>query len=288
MSTFNSDSACVLFWYANTVFFRAHFLFTYRVVNGVVYFTGFGLINWLAYRVLDRSCFCFVDGFADGVVDGFGARFVNGLLYRVIDGSLVRFVYRFADRVFDGFLASLVYGASNGVVNCSLVFLVDWFADCVIDGSRTGLVFRYHDGVVYISSRCLGDKATALHLAILVVNFISLTISSLFYSIVNRFSHCFHASVRSASHGGSRHFIAISGSAASTTALVADCATIRSTRGICTGHDRTDHDGGYDPQPIHLDFSTGNNTSVARRSFGDHGASAHMSRHRSSCSFRHK
>ena len=195
----------------------------------------------------------------------------------------MRLVNRLANRVLDRFLASLIHGTTHGIVDGSLMLLVDRLANGVIDRSCTSLVRRYHHGIVDVPRGCLGYKSTTLNLTVLVVDFVSCSVASLFNSIVHSFSHSSHASVSSASYWSGRRLNTISGSPASTTALIADRATVSSARGSCTGHDRTDHDGGYDPQPIHLDFSTGNNTSVARRSFGDSGASAHISRHRSPC-----
>ncbi len=195
----------------------------------------------------------------------------------------MRLVNRLADRILDRFLTSLIHWATHGVIDGSLMFLVDRLANGVIHRSCPSLVLRNHHGVIDVPRCCLGYKSTALNLTVLVVDFVSRSVASLFNSIEHSFSHSSHASVSPASYWSGRHFITISGSPASTTALIADRATVSSARGICTGHDRTDHDGGYDPQPIHLDFSTGNNTSVARRSFGDNGASAHISRHRSPC-----
>ena len=197
----------------------------------------------------------------------------------------MRLINRLAHCVLDRFLASLINRATHGVIDGSLMFLVDRLANGVIDCSRASLVLWHHHCVVDVTSGRFGNEFTALNLAVLVVNFVPRAVSSLFNSVVNCLSHGAHASVCPASHRCGRHFISISGSPASTTALIADRATICSARGICTGHDRADHDGGYDPQPIHLDFSTGNNTSVARRSFGDNGASAHITRHRSPCLF---
>ena len=197
-------------------------------------------------------------------------------------------VNRFADCVLDCFFAGLIHRTPYGVVDCALMFLVDRFANGVINRARFGFIGWNHHGVINVACSSFRHKPTALHFTVLVVNLVSSAIASLLNSIVNRLSYGSHASVSSSSHRSRGHFITISGLSASTTALIADRTTICGARGICTGHDRTDHDGGYDPQPIHLDFSKGNNTSVARRSFGDHGASAHMSRHRSSCSFRHK
>lgn len=285
MPTFHSYGLCVLFWHTNAVLLGSHFLLTNGIVNCVVHLSCFGFINWFAYRVLDRSRLCFINGLAHRVVNSFRACFVNRLFDGVVDRTLMRLVDGLTHRVLDCFLTSLVHGATDRIIDGPLVLFVNRFTNGVVDCPGARLVFRHHDGVVDITSRCLRNKATALDLTILVVNFIPCAISSLFDSVVHRFSHCSHASVSSARHWGSRDLTAISGFSASTTALVADSATIRGTRGICTGHDRTDHDGGYDPQPIHSDFSRGNNTSVARRSFGDNRASALMARHRSSCLF---
>ena len=197
----------------------------------------------------------------------------------------MRFVDGFADCVFDGFFTSLINRATHGVIDGSLVLFVYRLAYRVVDRPSSGLVLWHHHGVIDVPSGCLGNKSTALYLTVLVVNFVPCSISSLLHTIINRLSHGAHASVCPAGHRSGGHFVTISGSPASTTALIADRTAICGARGICTGHDRTDHDGGYDPQPIHLVFSTGNNTSVARRSFGDNGASAHMSRHRSPCLF---
>lgn len=198
---------------------------------------------------------------------------------------MVCFINRLANGVIDRFLAGFVDRTPDGVVDRALVFLVYRLANRIVDRPCSCLVLRNHHCVIDVSSCRFRNKSTALHLTVFVINFISRAIASLLDAIVYGLSHRTHASVSSACHWGRRHFTTISGFPASTTALIADRAAICSARGICTGHDRTDHDGGYDPQPIHLDFSTGNNTSVARRSFGEYGASAPISRHRSPCLF---
>jgi hypothetical protein len=195
----------------------------------------------------------------------------------------VRLINGFADGVFDRLFTSLVHRSSDRVIDRFLVLFVDGFADGVIDCPRPCLVFWHHYGVVDIPRGGFGNESAALNLSVLVIHLVTISVSSFFHLIVNRFTYRAHAGVSSTSHWCGGYFIALCGFPASATALVADCTAIRGARGVCTGHDRTDHDGGYDPQPIHLDFSTGNNTSVARRSFSENCASAPLSRHRSPC-----
>ena len=275
----------VRFWHDDTVLFRSCLLLSNRVVNGVVHFAGFGFVNRLADGVVDGACFCLVDRFADGVLDGLFSSLVDGFLDRVVDGPLMGLINRLANGVLDRFLACFVDGPADGVIDRSLVRLIDRFADGVIDGPGTCFVFGNHHGVVDVPSRCLGDHAAALNLLVFVIHLIPLAVPCFFDLVVDRLTDSSHAGIRSASHRGGCRFVPVRSSPASTTALVADGTTVRSARGIRRNHDHTDHYGGHDPQPIHLDFSTGNNTSVARRSFGDHGASALTSRHRSPCLF---
>ena len=181
-----------------------------------------------------------------------------------------------ADRVLDRFFASFINGTPDGVIDGPLMSLVNGLADRVVDCTSTCLVGWHHHRVVHVPSGCLGDHPTALHLLVFVINFVSLAIACFLDLVVHSFANCTHASISSACHRRRSHVIALSGSPASTTALIADGTAISGARGISTNHDRTDHNGGQDPQPIHLDISTGNNTSVARRSFGDHCASAQI------------
>lgn len=285
MTAFDGHRAFVLFRNAHTVLFRSHFLFANRVVYGVIYFPCFCFVNGLADGVFDRPGFRLIDWLADCVLDGLCTRFVNRLLDGVVDRTLMRFVHGFADRVFDCFLPSLVHWSADGVIDRLLVLFVHGFADGVIDRPGACFVFRHHHGVIDVTRGRFWDKSAALNLAVFVIDLLASSVASLFHLVINRLAYRTHASVSTTSHRGGGYFIALSGFSASTTALIADRTTIRSARGVVTGHDRADHDGGYDPQPIHLDFSTGNNTSVARRSFSENGASALISRHRSPCLF---
>ena len=283
MATFDRYGAGVLFGNAHTVLLCSHFLFANGVIDSVIFLPGFCFINRLTDGVLDCFGLGLVNRLANGVVDGFCTSLVDRFFYCVVDRTLMSLVNRLANGVFDGLFASLVDWATHRVVDCLLVLFVNRLTNGVIGRPCPCFVGGDHHCVIDVPSSCLWDKSTALNLTVLVVDLIFCAITSFFDLVVNRFAYGAHASVSSTSDRGGGIFITVSGYSASTTALVADCAAICSARGICTGHDRADHDGGYDPQPIHLKFSTGNNTSVARRSFGENGASALIPRHRSPC-----
>ncbi len=283
MAAFDRYGAGVLFGNAHTVLLGSHFLFANGVVDSVIFLPCFRFINRLADCVLDCSGLGLVNRLANSVVNGFRTSFVHRFFYCVVDRTLMSLVNRLTNGVFDGLFASLVDWATNRVVDCLLVLFVNRFTNGVIGRACPCFVGGDHHCVIDVPRGCLWDKSTALNLTVLVVDFISCAITSFFDLVVNRFAYGAHASVSSTSDRGGGFFITASGYSASTTALVADCAAVCSASGICTGHDRADHDGGYDPQPIHLNFSTGNNTSVARRSIGESGASALIPRHRSPC-----
>ena len=260
MSTSNLDGLGELNWLGNGIVFGANFVFYNFVHHRVVDRAALLLVHWLHNRVVDRTSLGFVHRNIHGVVDRAGLLLVNGLLNRVVDHSLLLFGNRNHDGVVDRLLVGFVNRLLNRVVDRASLGLVHRGLNCVVDRARSLFLNRNHHRVLNFLGVGLWNHLDRVDHLVFIVDFITATVTSLFLLFVYCFANGSHHSIRT-SFGGRSNGSAVSyhatfdsafnSTAAATTVLVADCATISSACRIASCSDRRDRQGRNYPQPFH-------------------------------------